>query len=248
MPTATSTPTASSILSDLKSKGKESTRKIYARHGMDSARVYGVSVADLKVIAKTIKKKQGEPQNLALDLYAKGIVDSMYLAGMVANGSQMTREQLNAWAEGAAGMQMISEYTVPWVAVESPHGRELALQWIESPKEYIACAGWCTLSGLVATQPDSALDLKEIESLLKKVEKGIHTAPNRVRYTMNGFIIHVGIYVRPLLKQAKGTAQRIGEVSVDVGETACKVPLATEYIEKVETMGRTGQKKKTIRC
>src|SRR5580658_7912637 len=123
MPTATSTPTAATILADLKSKGKESTRKIYARHGMDPARAYGVSVADLKLVAKTIKKQQA----LALDLYAKGLVDSMYLAGMVANGAQMTRDQLNAWAEGAAGMQMISEYTVPWVAVENPHGRELAL-------------------------------------------------------------------------------------------------------------------------
>jgi len=145
-------------------------------------------------------------------------------------------------------MQMISEYTVPWVAVESPHGHELALQWIQSPKEHVACAGWCTLSGLVATQPDSALDLKEIESLLKTIEKGIHTAPNRVRYTMNNFIIHVGTYVQPLLKQAKATAQKVGPVSVDVGDTACKVPLATEYIAKVESMGRTGQKKKTIRC
>jgi len=242
MPTAT--PTAATILADLKSKGKESTRKIYARHGMDPARAYGVSVADLKLVAKTIKKQQA----LALDLYAKGLVDSMYLAGMVANGAQMTRDQLNAWAEGAAGMQMISEYTVPWVAVESPHGRELALQWIQSPKEHVACAGWCTLSGLVATQPDSALDLNEIESLLHKVEKGIHTAPNRVRYTMNNFVIHVGTYVQPLLKQAKATAQKVGAVQVDVGETACKVPLATEYIAKIESMGRTGQKKKTIRC
>jgi 3-methyladenine DNA glycosylase AlkD len=244
MPTATSTPTAANILADLKSKGKENTRKIYTRHGMAPDRIYGVSVADTKTIAKTIKKQQA----LALELYATGIVDAMYLAGMVANGAQMTREQLNAWAEGAAGMQMISEYTVPWVAVENPHGRELALQWIQSSKEHVACSGWCTLSGLVATQPDNALDLKEIESLLHKVEEGIHTAPNRVRYTMNGFIIHVGAYVLPLLKQAKAVAQKVGAVQVDVGETACKVPLATDYIAKIESMGRTGQKKKTIRC
>jgi len=244
MPTATSTPTAATILADLKSKGKESTRKIYARHGMDATHAYGVSVADLKLVAKTIKKQQA----LALELYGTGNLDARYLAGMVAGGAQMTRDQLNSWAEGASGMQMISEYTVPWVAVESPHGLELALQWIQSPKEHVACAGWCTLSGLIATQPDAALDLKEIESLLQKVEKGIHTAPNRVRYNMNNFIIHVGTYVQPLVKQAKATAQKVGAVSVDVGETACKVPLATEYIAKVESMGRTGQKKKTIRC
>jgi len=244
MPTATAAPTAASILADLKSKGKESTRKIYARHGMDPARVYGVSVAELKLIAKTIKKQQA----LALDLYATGIMDAMYLAGMVANGAQMTRAQLDTWAEGAAGLPMIAETTVPWVAVESPYGRELALQWIQSSKEQVATSGWNTLSGLVATQPDSALDLKEIESLLNKVEKGIHTAPNRVRYTMNGFLIHVGTYVQSLVKQAKAAARQTGVVYVDMGETACEVPSAAERIEKAEAEGRTGQKKKTIRC
>jgi hypothetical protein len=78
--------------------------------------------------------------------------------------------------------------------------------------------------------------------------KGIPTAANRVRYTMNCFIISVGSYVKPLLKQAKAAAQKAGAVEVDMGETACKVPLATEYIEKVEALGRIGQKRKTIRC
>ena len=39
-------PTVTSIMADLKSKGKEQTRKIYARHGMAPERVFGVSVAD----------------------------------------------------------------------------------------------------------------------------------------------------------------------------------------------------------
>jgi 3-methyladenine DNA glycosylase AlkD len=237
-------PTAASILADLKSKGKENTRKIYARHGMAADRVYGVSVADLKLIAKTIKRQQ----SLVLELYASGIMDAMYLAGMVADGAQMTRKQLDEWAESAAHMQMIGEYTVPWVTVESPHARDLAIQWIQSKEEHVASAGWCTLSGLVATKPDSALDLKEIESLLNTAVKGIPTAQNRVRYTMNSFIISVGSYVKPLLKQAKAAAAKIGAVSVDMGETACEVPLATERIEKVEAAGRSGQKRKTIRC
>ena len=182
-------PTRASILADLKSKGKENTRKIYARHGMPADRVYGVSVADLKLIAKTIKGQQA----LALELYASGIMDAMYLAGMVA-------------------------------------------------------AGWSTYSGLVALKPDAALDLKEIQSLLETIVEKIHTAPNRVRYTMNSFVISVGSYVKPLEKQAKAAAKKIGEVSVDMGDTACKIPLATAYIEKVEAAGKLGQKRKTIRC
>ena len=237
-------PTVASIMAELKKKGKESTRKIYARHGMVTENMYGVSVADLKVIAKTIKGQQA----LACELYATGNMDAMYLAGMVADGSQMTTKQLNAWAEGAANLQMIAEYTVPWVTVENQNARDLAVQWIKSKKEHVASSGWCTYSGLVGTKLDDALDLAEIEGLLGVVVKGLKSAQNRVRYTMNGFVIAVGTCVKPLSKQAKAAARQIGTVSVDMGETACKVPVATAYIEKIEAAGRAGQKRKTIRC
>ena len=65
---------------------------------------------------------------------------------------------------------------------------------------------------------------------------------------MNGFVISVGTYVKPLLKDAKRVAKAIGKVEVDMGDTACRVPLATDYIKKVEGMGRIGKKRKTARC
>jgi len=175
-------------------------------------------------------------------------MDAMYLAGMVADGSKLTREQLKDWAESASGLQMISEYTVPWMAVENPQGRALALEWIKSKKEPVASCGWTTYSGMVATKADEQLELAEIEGLLKRIVNEIHQAPSRVRYTMNGFVIAVGCYVKPLSKQAKAAARQIGEVSVNMGDTACKVPVATDSIEKVEALGKLGKKRKTIRC
>jgi 3-methyladenine DNA glycosylase AlkD len=236
--------TAKTVLAELKSKGKEKTREIYARHGIPIDRTYGVSNADLKVIAKTIKKQQ----TLAMELYETGVMDAMYLAGIVADGAQMTKKQLQAWADGAADMPMIAEYTVPWVAVENALGREMALEWMKSKKEMVAAAGWCTYSGLVATTADEGLDLAEIEGLLKTVVARVHSAPNRVRSVMNSFVISVAAYVVPLSKQAKAVAKEMGNVSVDVGDTACKVPVATESIAKIEAMGRVGKKRKTIRC
>ena len=236
--------TVKAIMGQLEASGREKSRKIYAKHGMAADRSFGVSVADMKKIAKTIKGEQG----LACDLYDTGNLDAMYLAGIVADGSQMTRKQLDAWAKGSAGMSMVSEYTVPWVAVESRHARDLALKWIKAKTEHVASAGWSTYAGIVATSDDEDLDLGEIRGLLKKVVTDIDAAPNRVRYTMNGFVIAVGAYVEPLLKQAKAAARKIGVVSVNMGATACKVPLATSYIEKIEGMGRVGKKRKTLRC
>lgn len=87
-----------------------------------------------------------------------------------------------------------------------------------------------------------------IESLLGEVETGIGTALNRVKSTMNRFVISVGSYVKPLYPQAMATAKRLGPVAVDVGDTDCKIPLATDYIDKVKALGKLGQKRKTIRC
>ena len=236
--------TVKSIIDQLKSKGSEKTRKTYARHGIPEDRMFGVSVADLKIIAKGIKGDQ----QIALDLFETGNMDAMYLAGMVASGRQMTKTQLHNWAKRARGLGMVYEYSVPWVAVESPYARELAMKWINSKDEHIASCGWSTYAGVVATTPDDQLDLQEISGLLETIVREIKSAQNRVRYNMNSFVIAVGVYVRSLSKEAKSAAKQIGEVYVDMGDTACQVPLATAYIQKCETAGNVGKKRKTIRC
>jgi len=51
-----------------------------------------------------------------------------------------------------------------------------------------------------------------------------------------------------LTEKSKEVAKKIGKVSVDVGGTACKVPLAIDYIDKIIAKGRIGIKRKTARC
>ena len=83
-------PTVDAILADLRKKGSEKGRQGYARHGAPVERMFGVSGADLTIIAKRIKGEQA----LSCDLYDTGNLDAMYLAGLVADGSQMTKKQL----------------------------------------------------------------------------------------------------------------------------------------------------------
>ena len=147
-----------------------------------------------------------------------------------------------------ATCEAICSYTVAWVATENEHARELAMKWIGSKKVSTAISGWATYSGIVATRPDAELDLAEIKGLLDHVVREIRNTPDNVRYLMNAFVISVGGYVQPLLKQAKAAAKQVGTVQVDMGDTACQVPNATAYIEKIEKMGRVGKKRKTMKC
>ena len=49
-------------------------------------------------------------------------------------------------------------------------------------------------------------------------------------------------------EKALEIASKMEKVNVNLGNTACKVPEAKTYIEKVVKMGRLGKKKKKARC
>jgi len=233
---------ADEIVAELRPLGKDSYKKVLLKHGIQEP-VLGVSVEHLKKIQKRIKKDY----QLALDLYDTGIYDAMYLAGLIADDARMTKKDLQRWVENATS-EALCGYTVPWVAAEGRYGWELAQKGIEAKKSSLAAAGWATLVSLVAIKDDSELDLPELKRLLQRVEKTIHSAPNGVRYAMNSFVIAVGTYVKPLADLALKVAEKIGHVTVEMGDTACKVPFAPDYIRKVRQRGTAGKKRKTAKC
>jgi len=234
--------TASEIVEQLKPLGKEGTKKVLLNHGIKEP-VLGVKIEDLK----KLQKRVGNDHQLALDLYNTGIYDAQYLAGMMADEKKMTKKDLRHWLANSNCAALCGSVLAA-VAAESAHGWELALDWIESKNENAAETGWTTLGMIVSITDDADLDQAMLKRLLKRVEQTIHRAPNHVRYSMNGFVIAVGSYVRELTELATQTANRIGRVTVDMGNTACKVPSATEYIEKVRKRGTIGKKRKTARC
>src|SRR5580704_940112 len=234
--------TAKEILEELRKLGSESVKKVLRNHGVHEP-FFGVKIGDMKKIQKRIKCDY----QLALDLYDTGNYDAMYLAGLIADDAKMTKKDLNRWVKIAKGGALASA-TVPWVAAGSRHGYEVALEWIESQKENVAVAGWVALSSLVAMKDDDDLDTAGLKRLLKRVQETIHQQPDPVRYAMNGFLIAVGTYVEGLSDLATQAAAKVGEVAVDMGNTACKVPDALEHIHKARQKRAIGKKRKTVKC
>lgn len=230
------------IMAELQTMGSESIKKILLKHGVKEP-CFGVKVAQLKTIQRKIKKDY----ELAKDLFDTGNADAMYLAGLIAEDEKMTKADLQRWAKEAVSNN-ISEYTVPWVAAGSSYGFELAVEWINNEEEHIAATGWATLANIVSLRPDSELNIEVLLSLLARVEQTIHSSPNRVRSTMNSFIISAGIYVAPLNKEAIAVSNKIGVVKVDQNGTACKVASAADYIKKAMEKHIPIVKKKTVKC
>ncbi|MFL6558001.1 MAG: DNA alkylation repair protein [Bacillus sp. (in: firmicutes)] len=234
--------TLEEIMWKLAELGSEQTKKTFLNHGAQGT-FFGVKVGDLKKLVKYVKKDQ----ELALALYNTGNHDAMYLAGLSVNPKLMAKETLQEWVHHA-NWYMLAEYTVAGVAAESDFALELAREWIKSDNEMTAVCGWNTYANYLSITPDDKLDIEEILNLLHQVKTTIHKEKNRVRYVMNGFVISTGAYVTALHDEAVTVAEKIGKVHVDVGQTACKVPLAADYIKKIELRDKIGVKRKTCIC
>lgn len=234
--------TANEILAELEPLGSDSYKRVMFKHGVKEP-YFGVKISELQKFVKRIKRDY----QLALDLYDTGNYDAMYLAGLIADDARMTRKDLHRWVSGAY-CSGLAGATVPWVAAGSPHGWELALEWIDSHRELTAVAGWATLACIESIKADTALDLPELRRLLQRVQKTIHQAPDLVRYQMNAFIIATGCYVQSLTGTALKIAEAIGPVTADLGDNSCQVPFAPDYICKVQQRGTIGKKRKTAKC
>lgn len=234
--------TLAEVMTQLEAFSNPSTKKVLMRHGAKEP-FFGVKVADLKKIIKKIKKDH----DLALALYDTGNSDAMYLAALISDESKMSKAEIQKWAEEAY-WYYLSEYSIAWVAAESPYAEELANEWIASDYLNLITSGWATWSNILILRPDEEIDLARIRALMKLAEQDIHVGENRINYVKNGFILAAGAWVKALTKESIAAGTRIGKVKVNMGETSCKVPYIPEYLAKMEKAGRIGKKKKTVKC
>lgn len=220
----------------------ESYKKVLLNHGVKEP-CFGVKIEELQKIRKRIRVDY----RLALALYDTGVYDAMYLAGLIADDVCMTREDLQHWVTKANCGALVGS-TVPWVAAGSPQGYGSALEWIDSPAELIAAAGWATLASIVSIKNDAELNIAELKVLLERVRRTVYQSPGKVRYQMNGFVIATGCYVRELTEVALKCGEQIGPVTVDMGNTSCQVPFAPDSIRKFQERGTIGKKRKSAKC
>lgn len=233
---------AHALMQQLEKLGSESYRNVLRKHGAQDP-IFGVKIEEMK---KLLKPHKGNTA-LACELFATKNYDAQYLAGLMANGQEMSKDQLQLWLE-TANCNAIRRYSVAWVATESPHAVDLINAWGSSNQEDVAATAWATLISYISITPDQELDLPWLQRLLDYVQSTIHQQPNEVRSGMNSFVIALGSFVVPLHEAAVQAGKAIGAVSVDVGDTACKIPFAPDYIAKVAARGAIGKKRKEIKC
>ena len=230
------------VMHELESLATEQTKKVYRAHGVHEPH-WGVPTTAMRSLAKKIKRNQP----LAEQLYATGNYDAMYFAGMIADPQAMTEADFDRWMD-AAYFFMLSDYVVSVSLAETAYAQTVADRWITSGEELRMSAGWACYEWLLGSRSDDEFDTKKIRAMLNIAANTIHEQPNRTRYSMNGFVVAVGVSFLPLHEEALKTAEKIGKVHVSTEKGACSVPLATDAILKAKDKNRLGFKRKGVRC
>lgn len=208
-------------LRELESKGKLSARKAYARHGVTGS-CFGVSHTDLVGIAKVMKTDHA----LAIALWGSGNHDARVLATMVVDPALLDDATVLAWLDDADNYVITD--AIAGVIAKMTTGLALARRLIDSDAEWASSAGWTALARIVAS--DETHDPLAAQ-MLARVERTLAEAPNRTRFAMNGFVIAAG--TRDSLRdKALETAQKLGPIVVDHGDSGGKTPDATAAIAK----------------
>ena len=230
------------VMHELESLATEKTKNVYRAHGVREPH-WGVPTTAMRPLAKKIKRNQP----LAEQLYATGNYDAMYFAGMIADPKVMTEADFDRWMD-AAYFFMLSDWVVSVSLAETDFAQAVADRWITSGEELRMSAGWACYEWLLGSRPDSKFDPEKIRTMLHTAATTIHDQPNRTRYSMNGFVIAVGVSYLPLHDEAVKVAQKIGKVSVTTEKGACSVPIAADAIQKAKEKNRLGFKRRYVRC
>lgn len=210
-----------SALRELKRRGTAQNRKAYRRHGVGE-NMYGVSLADLRLLAKQIKTDQ----DLAVQLWATGNHDAQVLATLIADPAQFDAKTLDAWSKDLGNYVIADQFA--GLAARTSYWRKKAEKWHTARGEWIGRAGWNLIGQLALHEP--ALPDSYFEPYLSEIETGIHQQKNRVREAMNNVLIAIGARSASLQEKALSAAKTIGPVEIDHGETNCRTPDAAEYI------------------
>jgi len=226
------------VLNQLESLGTAQNRKIYSRHGCDIEQ-FGVSTANLKKVLKSIKKDE----ELGYKLFSSQNADAITLSQWIVNIQKLTIDEIEAKIL-CSNYYMLIEYVIPHiVAKDFEKSLHCIDKWLHHKEPRFRQAGYSLYGIVLSVYPDDMLDMNHIQNELDWIKDTIHTEENRVRYTMNQFVIAVGAYTRELSPYAEQVAKVIGTVHVSMGETSCKVPLAETYISKIKHMNRIGKKR-----
>ena len=190
------------ILSKLKSKAKPDQLKGMANYGMAIERRLGVSVPELRKIAKEL----GKNHKLALELWKTGIAEAQIIASMIYEPEELTEEQMERWVKDFDSWDVCDQVCMN-LFEKSQLAWKKILDWSMREEEFVKRASYSLLACL-AWHGKTVEDEKFIE-FFPVIKRGALDERNYVRKAVNWALRNIGKRNLNLNKSALGLAREI---------------------------------------
>ncbi len=193
---------AAEILAELRSMGSQKDRAGMARYGINVENAFGVSIYELRRIAKRL----GTDHALALSLWATGNHEARLLACFVDDPAAVTEGQFESWARDFDSWDICDQATTSLFDL-TKHAWPKAVEWARRDEEWVKRAGFTLMAGL-AVHDKSASD-QRYRKLLPVIARGAFDDRNFVKKAVNWALRNIGKRNRALNAAAIACAGKI---------------------------------------
>jgi len=190
------------VLDELQSKAKPEQLKGMAKFGIAVEQRLGVTVPDMRKLAKEI----GRDHKLALDLWRTGIAEARIVASMVGDPAKLTEEQMEDWVKGINSWDVCDQVCMNLFEKNQLAWKKI-VDWSERKEEFVKRTAF-SLIACLAWHDKKASDERFIE-LLPVIIRGATDERNFVKKAVNWALRNIGKRNLNLNEAAINTAKEI---------------------------------------
>jgi len=176
-----------------------------ARFGINPENTYGVSIPNLRKIAK----ETGKDHSLAQQLWASGIHEAQILASMIDDPDQVTEKQMDLWIKDFNSWDVCDQCCMNLFS-KTPMAWRKAVEWAKREKEFEKRAGFALMACLAwydRESPDTNFSV-----FLSVIKQESSDNRNYVKKAVNWALRNIGKRNLNLNQQAVETAKEIQKI------------------------------------
>ena len=196
---------AQELLKTLRSKANSKSVEGMAKFGMTSANRLGISVPEMRKIAK----ENGKDHNVALELWDSQIPEAQIVAALIAEPEKLTEDQMEHWVKDINSWDVCDQVCLN-LFDKSPLAWKKIQDWSEREEEFVKRTAF-SLIACIAWHDKSLADKKLVE-LFPLIKRESTDERNFVKKAVNWALRHIGKKNQNLNKAAIKLAKEIKQL------------------------------------
>ncbi len=194
------------IIKKLKSLSNPKAAEGMARFGISAKNTLGVSIPNLRKLAKVI----GKNHEIAQKLWDSGIHEARILASMVDEAEKVTERQMGKWVKDFDSWD-VCDQVCSNLFDKTPFAYKKAFEWSERKEEFVKRTGFVLMATL-SVHDKQAKD-KKFEQFFQIIKKHSIDERNFVKKAVNWALRQIGKRNKNLRKLAIKKAKEIQKIN-----------------------------------